>query len=421
MTTVAKYTKEILWAAAAKGVAFIFYYGLIFFLTRHWSVETWGNWSAFLALLNIILLVSDQGINTACKRYIAAARDGPNLGGIVRSTFLLRVGASVVYTLVIAVILSPLLGWIGQRDYLPLLERSLLLVVLSAILEYFKSLFEAIHRLRFTFLVNLLEHGGKLLFAIILFGPSGMFSSIVTAFTLAVALAIVGGVIVGSRVIPGLFTSPAPPGLLRQTYLYSLPIFVMSIGGFVALEIDTLMLKRMTDSYQTGIYAAAKNIVMFLPHFSLAFSMGMIPGLAVFNSENAPAHRRLFYRTLGALTVFYILLSLGVAFFALYGFGLFFPPAYGAASAPLLCFIPFVILSGISGYCAHLLDYRGLAYVRSINFAATIALNIGLNLWLIPKWGAVGAAISSMAFAPYCLLNLWQADRTFLTIAGPST
>lgn len=420
MPTRAKYAKETFWAVAAKAAAFFFYYGLVFYLTRRMSVDVWGNWSTFLAVLNIILLTSDQGINTASKRYLARARETHGLGGVVRATFALRVFASIAFSLLIAAVTYPLLGWLHLHEYVGLLQKSLLLIALSAVLEYFKNLFEALHRLRFAFLLNFIEHGGKLLFVVLLFGRSGDFSSLVAAFTLAVALAVIAAIVSTWHLLPELFTSSKALHLVRQAYAYSLPIFLMSIGGFAALEIDTIMLRRMSDAYQTGIYSAAKNIVMFLPHFGLAFSMGIIPGLAVFDAESAPAHRRLFFQTLAGITAFYIVIALGVALFAKYGLDLFFPHLYHAVSLPLLLLTPYIIFSGVSGYCGHLLDYRGLAWVRSLNFAATIILNVLLNLWLIPKWGAAGAAVSSLAFAPYCLLNLWQAGRAFaISKSGP--
>jgi O-antigen/teichoic acid export membrane protein len=201
---------------------------------------------------------------------------------------------------------------------------------------------------------------------------------------------------------------------MRQVYLYSFPIFLMSIGGFAALEIDTIMLKYLRTAYDTGIYSAAKNIVMFLPHISLALSMGIVPGLSVFDAHTALTKRRFYYQVLGGIAGIYLLIGLGVVVFAMFGLGLFFSPEYQAASTPLLVLSPFVVLTGVSTYCGNLLDYRGLAWTRSINFGLTIVANVLLNWWLIPKWGAVGAAAaSSIAFAPYCILNLWQAHRAF--------
>lgn len=420
MASIGKYAKETFWALAAKGSAFLFYYALVFYLTQKMSVDIWGNWSAFLALLNIIILASDQGINAASKRYIAQARNAAELGGVVRATFVLRVLASALYTLLIAFLIRPLLVWLHQPEYVSLMQRSLLLVALYGITEYFKSLFEALHRLRFTFVINALEHGFKLVLVIVLFRGGADFVPIVIAFTIAVGIALVAGMILSLQAIPRISTASAPSGLIRQAYLYSLPIFLMSIGGLVALEIDTIMLKHLRTAYETGLYSAAKNIVMFLPHISLALSMGIIPGLSVFDARTALVQRRVYYQILSGIAGLYLLISLGVAGFALFGMALFFKPEYQAASAPLLVLTPFVVLSGVSIYCGNLLDYRGLAWMRSINFGLTIVANILLNWWWIPRWGAVGAAAaSSIAWMPYCAFNLWQAHRAF-TIA-PST
>lgn len=414
MSTAAKYAKETFWAVASKGVAFIFYYSLVYYLVREMTVETWGEWSAFLALLNIVMLASDLGISAASKRYVTQARNAAQLAGVVRTTFILRVLASLTYTLFIALAIHPLLGWLGQSEYLGLMERSLLLVALYGMMDYFKHLFEALHRLRFTFIVSALEHGLKFILVVILFQGGDQFIAIITAFTIAVGVALAGGLFFALRTIPHALVSSAPPRLMREVFIYSLPVFFMSIGGFFALEIDTIMLRSLRTAYDTGIYSAAKTIVMFLPHLSVAFSMGFIPGLAVFDANTALDKRRIYYQVLGVLTGIYLLIDLAVAGFAMFGLNLFFKQGYEAASVPLLVLTPFVLFSGISAYCGNFLDYRGLAWVRSINFIFTIVGNVLLNWWWIPKWGAVGAAAaSSIAFAPYCALNLWQAHAAF--------
>ena len=414
MATAGKYAKETFWAMAAKGAAFFFYYGLIYYLTHKMTVGVWGNWSAFLALLNIILLISDQGVNIAVKRYISAARDTDELGGIVRMTFALRLITSFLFTLAIAVLIRPLLDLLGQPSYLALMQRSLLLIALYSIMEYFKYLFEALHRLRFTFVINALEHGSKLILVIALFRGGDRFLAIVTAFTIAVAVAFVVGVILTLGTIPGIFASPAPPRKMREVYLYSFPTFLMSIAGFISLEIDTIMLKNLGTNYETGIYAAAKQVVMFLPHLSLAFSMGAIPGLARFNEETALSQRGLYYQILGGIAGIYLLACVGVAVFALWGMNLFFRPEYHAASRPLLVLIPFAIFNAATIYSGNLMVYRGLAWQRFANAGLTIIANVLLNWWLIPIWGAVGAAAaSSIAYLPYCILNLRAAHNAF--------
>src|SRR3954451_9340345 len=104
MATAQKYAKEMFWAVAAKGAAFVFYYALIYYLTRRLAVERWGEWSGFLAILNVTLLVSDQGIKIATKHFVAGARSTGDLAGAIRGTFLLRVVASLLYAALVALV-----------------------------------------------------------------------------------------------------------------------------------------------------------------------------------------------------------------------------------------------------------------------------------------------------------------------------
>ena len=54
--------------------------------------------------------------------------------------------------------------------------------------------------------------------------------------------------------------------------------------------------ENLATDYETGIYSAAKQIVIFLPHIAVAFSMGIIPGIAIFDETAAPIRRQLYYR-----------------------------------------------------------------------------------------------------------------------------
>jgi O-antigen/teichoic acid export membrane protein len=187
-----------------------------------------------------------------------------------------------------------------------------------------------------------------------------------------------------------------------------------SIGGLIALEIDVIMLKNLRGSYETGIYSAAKQIVMFLPQISLILSMATIPGLAKFRPEGAMLHRRHYYQVLAGIAAIYLVVCASLVIFARWGVPLFFPEQYRAAGTPLLILIPFVLSNATTIYTGNLMIYRGLAWQRSLNAGFALAANIALNFWLIPIWGPAGsAAASSIAYFPYCLLNLRAAHRAF--------
>lgn len=414
MATAAKYAQETSWALASKAVAFVFYYALVYFLTHRMTVEVWGDWSAFFALLNVVLLISDQGINAASKRYIAASGASADLNNVFIATLGLRVVTSLAFTLVIALLIRPLLDWLNQGAHVALFQRSLLLIALYRIMDYFKSVFEALHRLRSTFLVNAVEHAAKLILVVLLYHKGNAFFMIVTGFTIAVVLALLTGILLTFREIPLRFGLAGVWQNVQQTLIYSLPVFLTSTAGFISPEIDTIMLKNLGTNYQTGIYSAAKQVVVFLPHIALAFSMGTIPGISRFTETDALVQRRLYYRLLTGLAGVYFILCLAIAIFARWGLSVFYRPEYAAASTTLLVLIPFVVFNAATIFTGNLMLYRGLAWQRLINVALTIFANILLNWLLIPIWGSLGAAAaSSLSYLPYCLLNLRAADRAF--------
>jgi len=414
MPTPAKYAKETFWAVAGKFAAGFFYYATVYLLTRRMAIDAWGEWSAFFAILNVTLLLSDQGINSASKRYVAAARDTWELGEVVRTTFMLRLLASIVYAVVVAVSAQTVLGWLHQPQFLSLIRQALLLIILFPVLEYFKDLFEALHRLRLNFVVSTLEYALKFLFVFVFFRGGTNFGAIVLAFTFAVAIASTAGAFQALVTIPRLLASTLRSSLLRQAHLYSVPVMLASLGGLIALEIDVIMLKNLRGNYETGIYSAAKQIVMFLPQISLILSMGTIPGLATFRPGSAMLHRRHYYRVLAGIAAIYLVACASLVIFARWGVPLFFPEQYRAAGTPLLILIPFVLFNATTIYTGNLMIYRGLAWHRSLNAGFALAANIALNFWLIPIWGPAGsAAASSIAYFPYCLLNLRAAHRAF--------
>jgi O-antigen/teichoic acid export membrane protein len=72
---------------------------------------------------------------------------------------------------------------------------------------------------------------------------------------------------------------------------------------------------------------------------------------------------------------------------------------------------------GMSIILSSFLDYIGKAKKRAYNISVTIILNIGLNIILIPRYGATGAAIAtSVSYLPYVILNWLEVRKIFIKI-----
>ena len=91
-----------------------------------------------------------------------------------------------------------------------------------------------------------------------------------------------------------------------------------------------------------------------------------------------------------------------------------FGPEFSGVGVPMKLLAPFVFFMSISRVYTGILDYRGRAWVRAGCLALSVLLNLALNLVLIPRFGAAGAATAtSLAYVPYVVLSWWWVRRMF--------
>ena len=93
-----KETKETLWSFATKLVAAVLFIVLNAYLARVLGVELWGRWSFLLSVLTVIFLLSYLGLNNAARAFAARYNNTPELRSVLRSSLLLRIAISAVFT-----------------------------------------------------------------------------------------------------------------------------------------------------------------------------------------------------------------------------------------------------------------------------------------------------------------------------------
>lgn len=410
-----KMLKESAWALMSKGSAFFAFYSLQIFLIRSLTVADWGLWSFFFSLLSLVLLVSDFGINLSSKKFIAQHEDSLKLPTILRQSLFLRLGASLTFALLIQLFYKPLLTAINRAELAPFFFYVPWVVLFYSLLEFFKACCEGFHRLRFHFTLACIEHWGKLAILVVLFTS---FKNI-EVLVLGLALTYMVGSFSGFLMFRKRFFREAVDNEAFHAWLqvlkYSVPLFVMLFVALGAMEVDTVMLNYLKGNYETGIYATAKQIIFYIPHITLAITMGTMPVFARMNVEQRESYRHKFVRIQNINSGVILVVLTVVACSGWFLVPLIYGEEYSLSVGPLICLLPYVFFVS-HGLCSGaLLDYRGKAGRRAINLSVTMVANIVLNLLLIPIWGAKGSAIAtSLAYAPYFLLNHRYAHREFV-------
>ncbi|MFN8374026.1 MAG: oligosaccharide flippase family protein [Anaerolineae bacterium] len=168
-------------------------------------------------------------------------------------------------------------------------------------------------------------------------------------------------------------------------------------AALVALQAraSTIMLERLSDTAQTGYYAAANRFIEAGRMLPNAFFGALFPTLAALAMQPL-VMRRTFRRALLTLGAFGTAFGVGVLLAAPLLIGLY-GEQFGA-SVGVLQLLAWVLLPALLRAALTLYAYaRGRETLANIVTGVMLALQIALGLWAIPTYGALGAAGVTLA------------------------
>lgn len=417
-----KAVTETVWSLLAKGAAFLLYFTISVVLARALGNVAFGEWSFYFSAFTILLLVATLGIDTAARTYVARLAGTEHVARAVADGLKLRVAVGAAFAITLWLGGETVGSVLGRPRAGSLLRWSGPLLFCSGLLEYYKSVFTGAHRLKFTCLVIISEWTLKLAVVV-----AAAFFLVLTpqttlvAFTAATFVAAIFG---GAMLFRFFFRDGFPSGMpyAREILAYGVPMFLLTLGGLALTELNTLILGMLSTEVEVGFFAIGKDLTMKVPHAALALAMGSGPLFANIAGENRLKVQRLFLRIVKITAA---IIALPMALF-LFGAPFFVPLVYGQAYLPsvlpLQMMSVYMLCFSLSIIPGTVLDYQKLAWVRVRNLAIGTVLNVALCLWLVPRYGAVGAAASAtIAFLPYTVLNFTEVHRVLFRPATPPT
>lgn len=375
--------------------------------------DLFGTWSYFYSYFSILLLFSYFGVRASTK-FLAEYNGTEYLGEIINKVVQLRILASTLFAIFAFAIAEPLAELIKRPEFTPYFRWSSLMIFFLSFTEFLKGAFQGLHRIRYNFVVNCLEHGTKLLLVAVALYCGAGFIGIIQAIAIAGAIATVfcTFLLYSNFFVKGKSFGEEP--IMTRIIKYSIPLMMISIGFLIATEIDTLMLGMLTTDKEVGLYSIAKQLITKLPHISMAIAMGSMPIFAKMNKDNVKKLRQHFRRLLMVNAGLFGFIILAILLTSPFFIPLIYGADYAAAVLPLRILCAYLLCATFLSYFNSFLDYRGLAKRRMYNLFFSTLVNIGLNYALIPKYGATGAAIAtSISYFPYLMLNIWETRQSF--------
>lgn len=183
---------------------------------------------------------------------------------------------------------------------------------------------------------------------------------------------------------------------VRQLGIDSWPLLLSGLAIMIYMRIDQIMLGQMLGSEAVGIYSAAVQVSEMFYFVPVAIVASVFPSIIKAKRENEDSYYVGLQSLFSLLVIIALSISIIVSFFSDWLMPLLYGAGYSTAGPVLTLHIwssLFVFLGVASGKSLIVEGYQIDVLLRTISGAI---LNVIMNLILIPKFGVVGAAFSTL-------------------------
>lgn len=189
----------------------------------------------------------------------------------------------------------------------------------------------------------------------------------------------------------------------RELFAFSTVSWAASLASTGLIWADTIVLGLLRDSGDVGVYNVATRLVTLAVFVMAPINAAFGPYIAHLYHRGQLADLR---RTYAAATSWIVRLSLP-AFVALLVFPdhllRLFGGGFRAGATVTVLLALGKLVDAATGPCGLMLNMSGRPALNMMDNVGVLVLNIALNLWLIPAYGIIGAAVAWMA--SLCVVN----------------
>ena len=197
----------------------------------------------------------------------------------------------------------------------------------------------------------------------------------------------------------------------------SWPLMFSGIAAIIYIKIDIVMLGTMLEKTEVGLYFAAVRISELFYFLPSVLSATVLPAIIRSSQKGGSEITQRIQALSDALTLYSIISVAFLFFFAHLLIHILFGPEYSEAAVILRihAFALFFISAGASVNKMLIAENRTVFILVSTCLGTVI--NILMNLYLIPRYAGVGAAVAtvvSYAFSSYFACLFWKpANKHF--------
>lgn len=385
---------------AAGVLAFV----LAIVVTRSIGAHGAGVFFAAIAVFTILTNVTELGADTGVVRFVSQARERGRPGairGLVLVSIVPAAAAATLAAIAVAVWARPLADLFSAKDpdeVQRILRLLALFLPLSTVTTVALAATRGFGTMRpFVAIEGIGKPAAKPLLVLILAAGGLGTAELALGWGIPEAIGCAAALVVLGRLL--LTVTGGEPGgavgpVFKEFWAFSAPRGVAAAFQITIVWLDLLILGHYRSLEEVGIYAAASRAVIVGTFALQAMRLAIAPQIAGLLARDDRGGAQRVYQT----ATWWLMVASWPLFltFAIFGptlLGVFGAGFSGGERALLILSLAMLVNLG-TGNVTVVLLMGGKSSWNLLNTAIALALNLGLNVALIPRFGMEGAAVA---------------------------
>ena len=410
---------------AGAGAGYVFAY----LITSNYGAESFGIFELSLTALTIASLFARLGLGGALVRFIPEFVEkgaGANLRKVYRLAILLSLPFSILLGVLLYVYAYDLAMLFGNEGLTTPFRIAAHIIPFATSYQINAEAYRGMKKMKG---YSILQRGTVILIAIAAFfilqfqgyethliplfsfGIGVILLSVFAAFTTPRTL---------SKQVVSQTISKTDEIAIKPLLKVAFPMLISTSMFMIMSWSDTLMIGYYLDESEVGIYRLAFKVATLITFAQFAINSIAAPMFSSFSAKNDLAGLRKMTRNIGYMNLI-ISTPIFIAILIFPSFVLdFFGEEFTDGVAPLIILAIGQIINAICGPVMYLLNMTGKEkQARNIIIVASI-INVALNLYLIPLYGLMGAAIATgVSTVVWNIMAVFQIKKEYGFISIP--
>lgn len=406
MESVSRIARNTLTLMAAEIVNKVLALVLTIVIARWMGDVGFGQYAFIITLMMLFQILADIGLDGLVTREVAKEKNKTQayLSSALFLKFVLSVIACALLVVTAYLINKPIKVFYGSC-------LAGITLIFTASANIFSAILNAHERLDIKAYLLVLSKIIVIFFSCLVLYFNKNLIILIGAIAISELIRAISGWAICSRLY-GKLATKIDLSLCKKLFFESIPFALIGMMGLIYFRIDTIMLSLMINDQVVGWYNAAYNLLSAIMFISVSYTLAIFPSL----SRSAEFSKDIFAfsweKSIKYLLLIGVPITAGTTVLAEKIIILFYSSSFEQSAIALQIIIwalPWIFINSINMY---VLYAAGKQVHVAVVVGISMALNIILNLIMVPKISYIGASIATvLSEIINAAIFLWVIDK----------